>query len=670
MPPTLTETPSPPRALPLQGRTARLAVTTPPDEMPPADGSDIQVSFSSATPVNRWWGDEVLLHGVDNVNLSFAADGLPLLLNHDTCEVVGLIEDVQLDGDRLIGVVRFSSSPEAQQIRRDVLDGIRKNMSVGYRIDAMREVPKPGAEADPVTGRVATQWEIERWTPMEGSLVPIPADITVGVGRADDPGAFAVRSIPLGDADTAKEHKRMPEIAIPPVKAAVGDPPPEGKAPDMKAERQRVNDLHLIGKTYDLADRAAEWITQGRTVEEVKLEIFEEVVKRSQAGKQPGHIDLSPAESKQYSITRAIANMHTGEWSRTNSFEREISDTIAPKVAARIGRSIAQNGFLIPLNLMVPGELSGPQRDFSVMQRAALTGNVAGTSSLGGFAVATEIMPFIELLRNRMMTRKLGARVLTGLTSNIAFPRQITANTLTWAGENPSTPLANTALTLNQLVLTPKTAMMGTAFSRQAAFQSSPSLDAMVMSDLATGFAIGFDLAGVNGQGTLEPTGILMTSGVNVRALGTNGAALAWADIVGLETDVAIGNADFGSLGYLTTPGVRGKMKTTLKSTTAGAAYLWEGGVDDGQVNGYPGRASNQVPSNLTKGTSTTVASAMIFGNWEELLYAEFGGAVELLVDPYTAANQGMIQIHGIGFLDVGVRHTASFSVIKDILTT
>ena len=66
-------------------------------------------------------------------------------------------------------------------------------------------------------------------------------------------------------------------------------------------------------------------------------------------------------------------------------------------------------------------------------------------------------------------------------------------------------------------------------------------------------------------------------------------------------------NADFGSFNWVTTPGVKGKLKTVLKSTTAGSTYLWE---TDNTINGYPAYATNQVPSGLTFGTSTTLAGA------------------------------------------------------------
>lgn len=542
-------------------------------------------------------------------------------------------------------------------------------MSIGYRVDAVREVPKPGAKPDEDTGRVPTQWEVERWTPLEGSIVPVPADITVGIERADDERTFAYRSFTLAVPQRADEARRVrskmdedENTPAPAVTVAVESARSE--------ERTRANEIRQLSEFYKVGERAEAWINKGTSVDAVKLEIFSIQAERASAQPQAGAIELTPKEARSYQITRAMHLRASGkDWDHKGCFEREVSDAISERMSKAIGRAPAPNGFFLPLGLPVP--VAADERGAERMQvRAALTGNLAGTNSIGGYAVATQLLPFIELLRNRMFTRQLGARVLTGLSSNIAFPRQLAANTLGWDGEDPSTAHANTALTLNQLTLTPKTAMVGSAISRQAAFQSTPDLEAMIMQDIASVFAIGFDLAGINGQGTLEPTGIIPTSGVTVRALATNGANLAWADIVGLETDVATANADLGALAYLTTPGIRGKAKQTLKSTVAGAAYLYEGSAADGEMNGYPARASNQVPSNFTKGTSTTICHGVLFGNWNELIYGEFGGAVELLVDPYTAANQGMIQFHGIGFIDVGLRHPASFSVIKDALTT
>ena len=73
------------------------------------------------------------------------------------------------------------------------------------------------------------------------------------------------------------------------------------------------------------------------------------------------------------------------------------------------------------------------------------------------------------------------------------------------------------------------------------------------------------------------------------------------------------------------------------------------------------------MPSTLTKGASTGVCHAVLFGVWPELLVGEWG-ALEILVDPYRLKKQGMIEITGIYMADVQVKHAASFAAIVDAL--
>ena len=75
------------------------------------------------------------------------------------------------------------------------------------------------------------------------------------------------------------------------------------------------------------------------------------------------------------------------------------------------------------------------------------------------------------------------------------------------------------------------------------------------------------------------------------------------------------------------------------------------------------------VPSNLTKGTSSGVCSAIIFGNFNDLIIGQWGGT-DILVDPYTGSGSGTIRVVVFADVDVAVRHAESFSATQDYLTT
>lgn len=139
------------------------------------------LSIASEEPCERWWGVEILDVRAGSLRDKRLKSGAPLLVGHDPADQVGVVEDFEITPGRKLRVLaRFGRSARAEEIWQDVLDGIRKNTSVGYIIhDLLLEKSEEGVNTYRVTD----------WEPLEGSLVSIPADPTVGVGRAFSPGA-------------------------------------------------------------------------------------------------------------------------------------------------------------------------------------------------------------------------------------------------------------------------------------------------------------------------------------------------------------------------------------------------------------------------------------------------------------------------------------------------
>jgi HK97 family phage major capsid protein len=194
----------------------------------------------------------------------------------------------------------------------------------------------------------------------------------------------------------------------------------------------------------------------------------------------------------------------------------------------------------------------------------------------------------------------------------------------------------------------------------------------VVNEDLRKIIGIEIDRAAVNGSGSgSQPRGILQTSGIGAVVGGTNGLAPAWSHIVGLETAVAVDDADVGSLGYLSNAAVRGKLKQVFRNATYGEVPIWGDGKEPGRglMNGYTAYASNNVPSNLTKGSSSEVCSAIIFGNWKDLIIGFWGTGLDILLDPYTGVTSGRLRIRAMIDLDIGVKNAQSFAAMLDALT-
>ena len=182
--------------------------------------------------------------------------------------------------------------------------------------------------------------------------------------------------------------------------------------------------------------------------------------------------------------------------------------------------------------------------------------------------------------------------------------------------------------------------------------------------DIRQAIANKIDEAAINGSGSAnQPTGILNAAGTNAVVGGTNGLVPSWANIVDMESKVFVANANAARMSYLTTPGIKGKLKQTVHAANA-ANYLMNA---DGTINGYNAAVSTLVPSTLTKGTSSGVAHAGIFGDFSQLLIGQWG-FLDISVDDKSRKKDGYIGIDVNTFVDVLVRQPKAFSVVKDWL--
>ncbi|HEX7050180.1 MAG TPA: phage major capsid protein, partial [Longimicrobiales bacterium] len=444
---------------------------------------------------------------------------------------------------------------------------------------------------------------------------------------------------------------------------------------DREAEQTRAAQIVELCSAHGIMDRAADYIRSGRSVGEIGIEIAKEARKNLKAMTTPA-VEMSEKEARRYSIRRAImgqvARREGSQPPEDDGFEREISDEIQKKLPRDYKY---QGGILVPTRVrardavaMGMGALG--QIDPALVQRismldpslgARLAALQTGTPTAGGNTVFTEGGELIDMLRPRMRVIALGATTLTGLRSPIAFPRQTGSSQWTWVAENPGTDVADSDAVIGQVLLSPKSGSASTAYSRQLLTESSIDIDAFVQNDLNTITALGIDKAAIDGPSAGDsPVGILNTPGVNVVPIGANGGAPTFVHIVQLETEVATDNADIGTLAYLTTPGVRGKLKTTEMFPGTNGMPIWMGG----EVNGYRAEVSTQVPSNLTKGTGTNL-HAILFGVWSQLLIGYFG-AYELVVDPFRLKKQALIEVTAFQMVGTALRNPESFAVIND----
>jgi len=587
----------------------------------------VSLSMSSDMPVERWFGMEVLSHDPSHVDLGRLNEGAPLLMDHNTSDQIGRVETAMVDGKRGQAVVRFSKSARGSEIFNDVLDGIRQNISIGYRINEM-EIDQSRSEGD-VETYVATSWQ-----PYEVSVVSVPADNSIGISRAAEGEHITLITNIRGENEMSEEVKTDPVVSAPVID--------EGAIARKAVEThiKRSNEIDAVVEQHpSLKELGKEFKNNDRSINEFREVALKSIDKTApaKAAIQDTSIGMSPKEAKQFSVVRAINALQTGDWSKAG-FEKEASIAQGDK----LGKDA--RGFFMPNEV---------QRDLTV-----------GTNTAGGHTVSTDLLSgsFIDMLRNKMTVMDLGATMLTDLNGNVAVPRQTGGSTAYWVAESGA--VTESAAAFDQVTMSPKTVGAFSDLSRKLLLQSSIDIESFVRNDLATTLAIEIDRAAIHGSGSSnQPTGILATSGIGSVVGGTNGAAPTYANIVGLETQVAQDNADEGALNYLTNSKVRGKLLQTEKASST-AQFVWG---DNNTMRGYNAAVSNQVSSTLTKGNQS-LSSAIIFGNFNDLLIGMWGG-LDIALDNSTGSASGTVRVVALQDVDIAVRHAESFAAMLDALT-
>jgi HK97 family phage prohead protease len=255
------------------------------------DERTVEFSFSSETPVKRWFGNEVLSHDLNAVDLGRMNDGAPVLFNHDPDRVIGVVERAWVDGEkrRARALVRFSRNSFAEEVLADVRDGVLRNISVGYSIDTAEE------RDDNIV--------VTRWQPHEVSVVSIPADPSIGIGRslpveAAAPAATTPVPSPTDMEDNTPNLEEVRALAV-------------------EAERSRVASITSLCREHNV-DLTQSLIERGASKEDAKAQILEEIGKRAKQPATPAapkaqpvgtvsaDIGLTDKETRSYSFVRAI----------------------------------------------------------------------------------------------------------------------------------------------------------------------------------------------------------------------------------------------------------------------------------------------------------------------------------------------------------------------------
>jgi hypothetical protein len=603
------------------------------------DAIPVVVSTDGVVEVSD--GPEILVHTIDAIDMSRAP--LPIIATHRGGQVnVGIVEDLRIVGGQLRGMARFGTRQEAAEYKADVLARIIRSVSVGYaRI-------KAHFRGD---GVLVTS----RWMPTHTALVAEPADTGAGFYRAlaapafelqADPSSLpAAHAVPLekatmADPQAAAGAADLPAAAEPTQqRAAAPNPVQQHIAASgeraVELERNRRRGIENLCKANKIDGQIQDyWIGTGLSVEAITEDLLKIIEERGRKNPQSdAKLGLTPKETQRFSIFNAIRAVADKNWNSAG-FELECSRAIADNLK----RVPDPNKFFVPFEVQ--------QRQMPV--RRDLT---VASGSGGGYLVATENMSFIEIMRNRSVLYRMGARRLAGLQGSVTVPKQSGAATAVWLSSESATA-TESAQTFGQMALAPKTVGAYTEISRQLMLQSSPDAEGIVTSDLGAVCALAIDVGGLRGAGSSgEPQGIVGTSGVG----SVTGTSLAAAGVLEFQSDVAGGNLLSETCGYVTTPAVAALLMVRPELPTTGTTRLWTGSMLEGAMFGMRAMSSNQMS-----------AATMLFGDFSQVVIGEWG-VLEIEVNPYANFQAGIVGVRAMVSIDVGVRYGGAFSYASSI---
>lgn len=603
----------------------------------------VDLSFASETPVERWFGNEILECTKDACDMSRLNGGGALLMQHDPGDQVGVVTKAYVKDGKCRATVRFSKSARGQEMFQDVIDGIRSLVSVGYRVNDMvlAESSKDAGDS----------YRVTKWSAHEVSLVSVPADPSVGVNRSSERSAVSTQPI-----------RTMPDPVVEPAAPAAAPTittTERAKAPDPS---NRIREIIALGENFKMPqERINKALAENEPIADFARACIEAGGSKPIA--TPPTIGMSRTEKRKYRLTRAINRIANRQ--ELDGLEREASDAAAKQYK----RDQPSAGFIMPHDVAECGDRElisamlrvSPSLAWTPygkeLQRGLLANNFTGAGAL----IAEDFLggSFIELLRNRALLTSLGVGTLSGLQGNVAIPRQSAAATSYWLDEGAAVTASQQAFA--QVLATPKRLAAQTAYNKQLLAQSTLDVEALVRDDHVRIIALAKDLAGIQGTGGVQPRGILNGPTTDATGGGNNVTALTWGTTATRTNQLAFmaaiqtANADLGTIQWLVNPTTRAKWQG-IPQVPNYPVFLTN---DEGISIGYPTPITNQIS------TAGTYANRSILGAWGQAMFCDWAG-YDIVVDPYTRAANNEVVVTVNLMTDFIVRHWPSFAISTD----
>jgi HK97 family phage major capsid protein len=624
----------------------------------------VRCSISSETPYARYMADpesgewvkalEVLGHGPGEIDDTRMRDGLVIQDNHYG-EQIGIMDRPEVKDGKICGTIRFGHSQKARDIEADALDGIKRNMSVGYIVNEYRRDGVDAATGLPI-------FRVTNWTPYEASFVNVPADTNIGVGRAE-----ADETITRTAAKPAAESTNKKGIQI------MDKPTTAGYTADQKTKiREMASAAHVSG------EEVADILTSERSFEEIREELLNrrekylaELAKKPAKPAAEARAVIDEGDQKKIrqkydfaKVLRYYAEVAESKYSSIDiAFEREISDELAKQT----GRAV--QGILLPdfvgNRAAANANDGGLTLGTPAYDTDTAAGGITGIGGAGKNLIETLLLSgqFIDALVATLVLREqLGAEVLTGLVGNISIPKggSISGG---WVAEGSNVAKKNP--TFGQITATPHTYGAYVDITRKLLLQSSVNVQAKVLEWLLYACAAGIETAAFQGAGTSgAPTGLCTA---------LNSAATAWSNaptfdkIVDLVAAVKTANAYKPSMKFVGNSGVWAKLAKTrdYEVLTDGAQTPKNVGAIGGSVR-LLDTATNKVIGRDFVEANLMPAAKLLFGDFTQLSVCLWSGT-DIIVDPYANDTNGGLRLVALQDSDILIKRPESFALATGV---
>lgn len=562
------------------------------------EDNSFEISFSSELPYLRMFNKtkamyEVLSHDPSCVDLSRASDGLSLLWAHDETQQIGRAENIAIDPVEKKGTatIRFGSSQMAQEKFNDVANGIIKDVSFGYEVRAYKEVNSQDSKYPTAV--------VTNWMPYEISLVSVPADATVGVGRSLEDG--------LLENTQAEEATETPE-----------EETTEDSCEDSASEIE-VNITVNINTTETPSEEAS---------------IPEEEKMKETCTKSISHIEENNMDNKELEVapvTMPKSQEKTFETKdlRSYSIGKAINGILNGKLTgfeAEVGQEMSLRGYQ-PSTIPYEAFQRSTEMNFS-------------TATAGQEMKVTEFGSYLEMLLTGSALQKLGVPVLN-LNAPTTFPALDSVPTPTAKAET-ATGSAGAVVT-RQVTFSPNILVSGFGVSRTALNYAPASLDSYLKTAIMKKHVQQFDINAI----TKLVTEITQTVAGN----GTGTIADDIAKIMQLATTVADVTDLNDSCAYLTRNAVLNNLKLVQRAGSLAIPVATQNTILD-----WKAVSSANVAQVAAK-------DPIIFGDWSYAAFANFGGGVNIVTDIYGAnAYSDSVSLVAQAHYDAHIMNTLAFA--------